>query len=264
MLFLLPQSFNPQHNISMKVTYAKIAFQWLNAGLHVCAPALCHGCNNLLDYREAWICNLCSERFQPSSDPKCQRCAARVGPNLDTINGCVVCKNDHFYFEKVVSLGFYQDQYKDEILRIKNSRDEPLARTLGNLLGKYIVKNSLFEPDLITCVPVHWWKRLLKGYNQTEAIATGVSDVLKITFANSILRKNRHTSEQSGLLPTARRKNLRDAFSCTSKESIKGKQILLVDDVLTTGTTANQVAKVLVSAGAKKVIVAVIARSFGR
>ena len=99
---------------------------------------------------------------------------------------------------------------------------------------------------------------------RTEKDLISVADELKKPFVNSVLRKVRHTAEQSGLLPTERRKNLRNAFAPTSKSLIQGKQILLVDDVLTTGTTANQVAKVLMSAGAKKVVVAVLARSFGR
>ncbi len=244
--------------------YAKMASQWLQAGLHVCAPALCHSCDNLLDYDEIWLCNACRESFQPPIDPKCSRCNARVGPHLDTNDGCLLCKKDHFYFEKVVSLGFYQEQFKDAILRIKHLQGEQLARTLGALLGAHFSGTQGFQPDFITCIPVHWWKRLIKGHNQTESIALGVADELKKPFVNSVLRKVRHTAEQSGLLPTERRKNLRNAFAPASKSLIQGKQILLVDDVLTTGTTANQVAKVLMSAGAKKVVVAVLARSFGR
>ena len=105
---------------------------------------------------------------------------------------------------------------------------------------------------------------MIKGHNQTESIATGVADVLKKPFVNWVLRKVRHTPEQSGLLPTERRKNLRQAFAPVFQSFIQGKQILLVDDVLTTGTTANQAAKTLILAGAKQVVVAVLARSFGR
>lgn len=244
--------------------YAQMASQWLQAGLQVFAPALCHSCNNLLDYDETWLCNGCREWFQSPTDPKCSRCNARVGPHLDTLEGCLLCKQEHFYFEKVVSLGFYQGQFKEAILRIKHVQGEQLAQTLGGLLGEHFSSTQVFQPDFITCIPVHWWKRFIKGHNQTEAIATGVAEVLKKPFINFVMRKVRHTPEQSGLLPTERRKNLRNAFAPTSKSFIQGKQILLVDDVLTTGTTANQVAKVLISAGAKKVIVAVLARSFGR
>ena len=238
--------------------------QCLCAGLHVCAPALCHSCNNLLEYDEVCLCNGCREWFLPPDDPKCLRCNARVGPHLDTADGCLLCKRDHFYFDKVVSLGFYQSQFKDAILRIKHLEGEQLARTLGALLGEHFSCTQGFQPDFITCIPMHWWKRLIKGHNQTEAIATGVADVLKKPFVNWVLRKVRHTPEQSGLLPTERRKNLRQVFTAVSKSLIQGKQILLVDDVLTTGTTANQAAKTLISAGAKQVVVAVLARSFGR
>jgi ComF family protein len=248
----------------MKRLYAQLASQWLHAGLHVCSPALCHSCNYLLDYDETWLCDGCREWFRPPNDLKCLRCNARVGPNLDTADGCFLCKKDHFYFEKVVTLGFYQSQFKDAILRIKHVQGEQLARTLGTLLGKHFSETQGFQPDFITCIPVHWWKRLIKGHNQTESIATGVADVLKKPFINSVLRKVRHTAEQSGLLPTERRKNLRNAFVPIFQDFIQGKKILLVDDVLTTGTTANQASKVLISAGAKTVVVAVLARSFGR
>lgn len=244
--------------------YAQMASQWLQAGLHVCAPALCHSCDNLLDYDETWLCNGCREWFLPPNDAKCLRCNARVGPHLNTADGCLLCKQEHFYFEKVVSLGFYQGQFKDAILRIKHLQGEQLARTLGTLLGTHFSGTQEFQPDFITCIPVHWWKRLIKGHNQTESIALGVADILKKPFVNSVLRKVRHTSEQSGLLPTERRKNLRNAFAPCCQSFIQGKQILLVDDVLTTGTTANQVTKVLMSAGAKSVVVGVLARSFGR
>jgi ComF family protein len=243
---------------------SQIASQWLQAGLHVCAPALCHSCDKLLDYDETWLCNGCRECFLPPNDPKCMRCNARIGPHLDTSDGCLLCKHDYFYFERVVTLGFYQSQFKDVILRIKHLQGEQLARTLGTLLGEHFSRTQSFSPDFITCIPVHWWKRLTRGHNQTEAIATGVADILKKPFLNSVLRKIRHTPEQSGLLPTERRKNLRHAFSPVSQPLIQGKKILLVDDVLTTGTTANQAAKILISAGADTVVVAVLARSFGR
>ena len=243
---------------------AQFASQWLHAGLHVCAPALCHCCNNLLNFDEIWLCKGCKEYFKHPIDIKCLRCNAQVGPHIDTADGCFLCKKDHFYFEKVVTLGFYKSQFKDAILRIKHFQEAHFARTLGTLLGAHFSSTQEFQPDFITCIPVHWWKRLVKGHNQTEAISLGVAEILKKPFVNSVLRKVRHTPEQSGLLPTERRKNLRNAFTPIFKSFIKGKKILLVDDVLTTGTTANQAAKVLISAGAKVVVVAVLARSFGR
>lgn len=236
----------------------------MNAGLHVIAPSLCHSCNHLLEYHEKWLCKSCSLQLQPISDSKCARCNAQVGPHIDTTHGCIHCKQDRFHFERVISLGFYQSELKEVILRIKHLQGEQLAQTMGNRLGIHVSNTLHFKPDLITCVPVHWWKRLMRGHNQTESIATGVSEALGVNFSSRILRKVRFTPEQSRLLPTERRKNLRQAFACSNIPLVRAKRILLVDDVLTTGTTANSVAKVLMSSGAKSVVVAVLARSFGK
>ncbi len=248
----------------MKTMWSQIVSPWVDAGLYVIAPSQCHSCKQLLEHQEKWLCKSCLLQLQPAPEPKCTRCSAQVGPNIDTTNGCIYCKQDRFQFERVISYGFYQDKLKEVILRIKHLEGEQLAQTMGSFLGLHISNTLQLKPDLITCIPVHWWKRLIKGHNQTESIAKGVAEVLGVNFGSRILRKVRFTPEQSRLLPTERRKNLRRAFACTNHSLVRCKHILLVDDVLTTGATANNVAKVLVGAGAKSVIVAVLARSFGK
>lgn len=114
-------------------------------------------------------------------------------------------------------------------------------------------------PEVITAVPMHWRKLVLRGFNQSVELARGLAAELHAPFCPKALRKVRHTVPQSRLRAGERRANLERAFAADAA-LVRGRRVLVVDDVLTTGTTLESAAKTLLSAGAVRVEVLVLAR----
>jgi ComF family protein len=119
------------------------------------------------------------------------------------------------------------------------------------------------EADAIVPVPAYWTRRSKLGHNSPDALTSALSQELKIPVASQLLVRNRATQRQTELIPSERRANVRNAFTARKHADLPGAVILLVDDVLTTGSTAHEAAKTLRRSGAAKVHVAVIARAVG-
>ena len=117
--------------------------------------------------------------------------------------------------------------------------------------------------DVVAAIPRFWLQRLVRRHNAAETLASALAGRLGVRFRRSALVKTRKTPDQTELPPTRRRKNLRGAFKVYLPRAVAGRTVLLVDDVLTTGTTANEASKVMRRAGAKRVLVAVLARGIG-
>ena len=111
--------------------------------------------------------------------------------------------------------------------------------------------------------PLHWWRRWQRGYNQSSSLALALATRLRLPLEKWWLKRIRNTPSQKALSAAARKENVRGAFRVRSTAAPKGRSILLVDDVMTTGATAHEAARVLRAAGATRVIVAVLARAHG-
>jgi ComF family protein len=122
-------------------------------------------------------------------------------------------------------------------------------------------KFQAFRADVLVPVPLHWRRRFRRGYNQSTALAHGLSARLHLPVLTSCLRRIRHTPFQTHQSVTGRRDNVRNAFQPLVR--LPEKAVLLIDDVLTTGATAHEAAKALRAAGAARVVVAVLARAHG-
>lgn len=145
------------------------------------------------------------------------------------------------------------------------------ARPLGNLLARVIVAMddgaSMEREPVVVAVPLFPTKQRQRGYNQSVLIADEAMDelrhggALELHPAHSALRRVRDTESQFGLTASGRRRNLRGAFVVADPVAIAGREVLLVDDIYTTGATARECARVLRQAGAQKVWVATVARA---
>lgn len=140
----------------------------------------------------------------------------------------------------------------------------PLASALAGLLWDSRRETiSRWEVDVVVPVPPFWAARLVQRSNAATVAAETLARRLKLPCRTDLLAKRRWTPAQASLSPTDRRRNLRDAFAARTS-GLSGKRVLLVDDVLTTGTTAQRCARTLREAGATAVAVAVLARGLGR
>jgi ComF family protein len=161
-------------------------------------------------------------------------------------------------FDKVYTFGSYEDTLRELIHLFKYGRIRPLARVLGELTARAIPREHRF--DLIVPMPLHWRKRWSRGYNQSELLAKEVARRWGVPVKN-IVRRVKATAPQAGLSNSKRRLNVRAAFRMRKGSNIKGLRVLLIDDVVTTGSTASACASVLKRAGAGHVAVAAVART---
>lgn len=229
--------------------------------LQLTAPGTCHACKQILSSHQDAFCSECEKEFANHLTPRCFKCSLPVGPFLDTLMGCTLCKKEKYAFRQVQALGNYSGLLRDWILACKNHSSEMLAYSLGKKLGKRILDhNPDWRPDFVVPVPLHWWKRLWKGYSHAEAIANGVGAAINVPTAR-IAGKSIPTKEQSGLSHSERRKNLQNVFVIRNSGQISGKRILIVDDVLTTGATCHELARKFKACQVNEVFVAVLARS---
>jgi len=180
---------------------------------------------------------------------------------------CGLCRRIEPPFVKAVAYGSYEGGLRDLIHMLKYQQVRPASNVLGRMLAEAVagLEPSLGDAHLLVVpVPLHTSKFRQRGFNQSELIARMA---LKLSPSRDryslcdVLERTRQTLSQIGLTRHQRRENLRGAFRVKSPEKISGREILLVDDVFTTGTTVSECARILRRAGAARVWVATVART---
>ncbi|MEW6662191.1 MAG: ComF family protein [Bacillota bacterium] len=222
---------------------------------------VCHLCGSP-GLAEPHICLSCLTQIRNWQDSQafCRHC----GRWMPYRGVCEECREAPPLFRIARALGPYQDPLKRAVLALKYQRRQRLARTLGRLIGEQMLREDLIKGlPVVIPVPMSYRRRKERGYNQAELLARALANCLKLPMANC-LKKTRETPAQAGLDRQERLQNLFGAFTVTVGGMIRGKEVLLVDDVLTTGATAGECARVLLSAGAAGVSVAAVAASFTR
>jgi ComF family protein len=232
--------------------------------LQLLYPQACGVCGRLLAPARSPFCDRCRTALTADPHRTCPRCAATVGPYVDVTNGCVHCRDTPFHFERVLRVGPYEGLLQQVVLRLKHRSGEGLAELLGELWAEHAEASlRAAGASAVVPVPLHWRRRWARGYNQSEALARGVAVRLGLPCRSAWLRRLRHTPLQPLQSPTARRDNVRGAFRACRGGHLRGQTVLLVDDVLTTGSTCSEAARALRAAGAATVVVAVLARAEG-
>lgn len=167
---------------------------------------------------------------------------------------------DTKYIDKIGTVFAYNDFTKNAVLNLKSTGRTDIVLFFGELLyDEFETVFGSLSFDAIIPVPMHKIKRKRKGFNQAYLIAKVVSKKTKIPVISDALIKPKHKKEQKKLSSKERRKNAKKAYECLNKEKISGKRLLLVDDVMTTGSTADECARVLIESGAENVSALVIA-----
>jgi ComF family protein len=222
-------------------------------------------------------CRVCGQRLSNLSRiPVCPACLSEPKPflaehfcvdcrtpflnaaPLDEDGRCALCRNGLSGFDAVYSYGEYEGSLRKLIHVFKYGGVTPLAPEFGRLLSGAVPRDQHF--DVIVPLPLHWRKRLERGFNQSELLAKSVSRRTGIPVARA-LRRRKRTESQAGLTRAQRRTNVLGAFEVSRRDDIAGRHVLLIDDVLTTGATASACASVLKRAGAKRVSVLTLARA---
>ena len=221
-------------------------------------------------------CRICAEPLvKVSRIPVCPKCLAKPEPisaehfcvacrtpflspfPLDADGLCGLCRRGLNAFDCAYSFGSYEDELRQLIHLFKYARIQTLARPLGRMLVSAVPPGEEF--DLIVPVPLHWYKRWRRGFNQSLLLAKEVGRSTG-TEVRCLVRRVHSTKVQAGLTGNKRRENMRGAFRVKSRRSVANKSVLLIDDVMTTGATAGSCAQALKRAGARRVTLLTVAR----
>lgn len=208
------------------------------------------------------LCSLCLAAVTTDPHPSCPRCAATVGPHADLSDGCPACRGRAFAFSAAVRLGPYDGRLRDAVLRQKVLAGEGLAERMGAVLAEARGPAlKAYTPAVVIPIPLHWRRRWGRGYNHAEAIARELAAGLGVDCRPGWLRRVKAVTQAAQPSATARRENLRGAFRAGRGASFAGRAVLLADDVMTTGATLDEAARVVRQAGAAAVAVAVLSRA---
>jgi ComF family protein len=188
-----------------------------------------------------------------------------LASNDSVHESCPCCKNTQLKFDAVAALGSYDQEIRQAVLQMKRPAHNTLSTAMGRLLA-HRRHDFLLEQraDLIVPIPMFWTRRLGRGTNSPEILASCLGMSLNIPVRRNVLVRCRNTLPQADLSPTRRFQNMQGAFRIRHAQFLKNARILLVDDILTTGATCSEAARMLKQAGAVHVAVAVVAKAPGR
>jgi ComF family protein len=171
-----------------------------------------------------------------------------------------VCPTTLPRFVQVVRLGPYADPLRAIVRRLKYRRQEGMLLQLGQMLAQATVGRTEGRRfDAIVPVPMHW-RRFSRGYDHTDVLARVLAAEVGLPVVRRLVRA-RHTPQQANLPKSRRDQNVRGAFQVRDGRTLACRSVLLVDDVITTGATANEAARTLLAAGVSAVVLAVLCKS---
>jgi ComF family protein len=206
--------------------------------------------------------------MQPIADPVCELCGERLASGYTVADGvaaCGDCRRMEPLFAKAAAYGSYDSGLRELIHLLKYEQVRPAANLLGRMLAEAmetLAPHFTGTAPLVVPVPLHRDKLRERGFNQSELIARAAlkrrPGGCELELRPGMLERVRPTLSQTGLTRAQRVENMRGAFSAA--EDVAGREVLLVDDVFTTGTTVSECARVLRRAGASRVWVATVAR----
>lgn len=219
----------------------------------------CILCNRSLNIKGKYsICEECYHDISFITENCCEKCSKPFSMAED-IRICGDCSNGKHFFQRALSVAEYHGGIKKLVLSFKYYDATYLSRYIAEMMMEVFQREEL-TADIIMAVPLHSKRERKRGYNQAHLLGRYISKKLGIVYYKNHLIRIKDTDVLHNLSKKDREKIMQDAFQILNKKSIKDKEILLIDDIFTTGTTANGCSKVLMEAGAKEVTVLTFAR----
>ncbi len=220
-------------------------------------PRRCLSCREFLSPSDRCLCDRCEALWPLLSPPFCKLCSYPFSSPETTSHLCGDCLQEGRSYKKVYAAGLYEGLLLEMIVRMKYRGEERLTSFLGRRLAERIEEDF----DLIIPIPLHARRLRERGYNQSLLLAREIGKVLRRPVDPFLMIKERNTLPQMSLKGEERRKNLRGVFGVKRPDKIKDKNILLVDDVFTTGTTMEMASRELLKAGATEIKAGILARA---
>jgi ComF family protein len=204
----------------------------------------------------SFLCPSCSQKIQINNTAFCPVCSRRLPENKKT------CHQDSLFI--LAAAGFYGDEILDKLITLlKYQKIKQAAIPLGEILSRYLENCKLkIENFVIIPVPLHWRREKNRGFNQSDLIADRLSKTSGLAVVKNILKRTRNTPSQVGLKEKEKREiNVQNCFVVEKPELLFQKNVILLDDVFTSGATMKEAVEVIKKAGAKKIIGLVVAKA---
>ena len=244
-----------------------------NTALDILFPPVCFGCKNHLENRDKFICDGCLASIKINNTLFCPVCQARL-PENKRVCSHGLKKTDEFPYLLAAAASYDDKIVRDLIHSYKYEYFDKLSSVLGAVLAAYldsVIKNSKLEIKnfSVTYIPLHLFRERTRGFNQSKLLAEIIAEKFNLEIIGALQRvrnnppqakiskNNRAQTKNHG----KRQKNISNAFEIAASGKISGKNIILVDDVYTSGATISEAAKILKRHGANKIIALVVARA---
>ncbi len=226
-------------------------------------PKLCLICKQKLTVSSigGFVCLECWAKIKKNNPPFCRRCGRQLRGSGLARNICPDCVRNSPHFDRAFSPCSYEGVIRELIQEFKYKKKDYLGQSLSRLLVEFIKEYALPMEiiEWVIPVPLHKTRMREREFNQAGVLAGHVAEEFKIKMLEDNLIRHRYTKTQTELETSDRLLNIRDSFLVKREKEIQGKNILLVDDVLTTGATSSEAASVLKRAGARIVFVLTLA-----
>ncbi len=247
----------------------KIDPESLHSLIDIIYPPQCYICGKFLKKEEKehffhGLCTACLKRLKPLEKPICSICGVPFDSPKDRDHLCKECLSQRPWYDRARSAYYYSEPLAGAIQDLKYRSSSKMVPVLGNLLWLYFkewTKQQKAKDPLIVPVPLHRKKLKERGYNQSLLLARKVASCSGLHLNYKSLAREKNTTTQTGLKKEERRRNVKGAFSLKKPEAVRDRNIILVDDVFTTGQTLNECTKTLKRAGAASVSCITLART---
>lgn len=235
--------------------------------LNLIFPLSCEYCGKEIKESKGYaICSDCIKRIEFITSPYCFQCGKPLSSMVDFEDKaiCAECHNkkDHFYHAR--SIAYYRGVMRKCIHLLKYKKQVKLIQPLGKLMVNYLLQENSYihidEIDLIIPVPLFRRDYLKRGFNQSGLLARYIADYFSITYTDHCLTKIKENVSQVGLSRIDRKKNVKQVYSVNASYQLNGKNVLLVDDIYTTGATIEACCNELKKIRLKKILVLTLAR----
>jgi len=238
---------------------------WMRAGgaaarllLNSILPPQCLACSAVVE-TPGQVCGACFKTFTFIAPPHCGICGLPLDQTVTEDLICGACVVERPAYGQARAAFIYDAHSKPLVLKLKHGDRTDMAAHLGKWLhraGREVIETA----DVLVPVPLHRWRLLVRTYNQSALLAQALGGLAEKPVAANALIRTKATVSQGGLSRKERRRNVAHAFKVENPHAIEGKRVLLIDDVLTSGATANACAVALLNAGAAAVDVLALAR----
>lgn len=222
----------------------------------------CQVCSRVLEgmHHGIMLCSDCTDQLAPRTGGYCAMCARVYALDDESTHLCSDCRLKSVLWDGISFHSVYQGLLRDMIIRYKFNADLGLGNILGSLLYEAASHHPYEYLDWIIPVPLHSKRLQARGFNQSLELSRMLGKKVKIPVLKDALVKIRHTPPQSSMGRKSRLKSLKGVFQVRT-DILKNSKVMLVDDIMTTGSTLKECSKVLLEAGAEEIRVTILARA---